>query len=419
MNRTGWVRLLANVEITSLQALLSKELNLTSPDGQRFWHYFSSDGWIKPHKGQFVELKAFAVVPRLTSEWVLRTDSDSVFVRPVHLRRYVRDSLAQGPFTLVHNLANGSCRGWPVTPNTSNEFLHMADARRFGYALSSFWLFETAVYARFAARVRASYSFKELVAWIDARNGLGKGVNNLLMTDAYYRYLLNEDPRRHAYRSVEDDAVLNTQTLLRGACGFRIHVSEQLAHARSRAVAVAQIANAYHALNGHLPTWVTQGGCSTPELTAFNVDIIKATPSIFLATIASGCQDTLRQVFHTPRARTARAATAYEHSEAQHEGPLVDLLVPLHPKDLPKLHTLLWSAHAFLEDIESLILHVVVTSDDEIAVVSESLRGISRRWMGKSEEYNITVPRHPRSHHPDTQRTHDRGHDRHIGVGLM
>jgi len=168
-----------------------------------------------------VELKPFAAVPRLTSEWDLRIDSDSVFVRHVHLTRYVQDLLAQGPFTLVHNLVNGSCRGWPLAPNTSNEFLHMADARRFGYALSSFWLFETAAYARFAARVRASYSFKELVAWIDARDGLDKGVNNLLMTDAYYRYLLNEDPRRHAYRSVEDDAVRRVRlqdTLEQAAC---------------------------------------------------------------------------------------------------------------------------------------------------------------------------------------------------------
>lgn len=336
-----------------------------------------------------MELKPFAAVPRLTSEWDLRIDSDSVFVRHVHLTRYVQDLLAQGPFTLVHNLVNGSCRGWPLAPNTSNEFLHMADARRFGYALSSFWLFETAAYARFAARVRASYSFKELVAWIDARDGLDKGVNNLLMTDAYYRYLLNEDPRRHAYRSVEDDAVLNTQTLLRGACGFRIHSSKQLADASSCAAAAAQIADAYRALNGHLPTWVTQGGCATPELTAFNVDIIKATPSIFLATITSGCQDTLRQVFHTRRARTAAGvnwvATAHDRSKAWLERRLVDLLVPLHPKDLPKLHTLLWSAHAFLDDLESLTLHVIVTSDDEIAVVSESLRGISRRWMGESD----------------------------------
>lgn len=407
LNRTGWSigwsRLFAEIRVTSLQALLSNELGLTAPDGKRFWHRFASDGWIRPHKGQFVELKAFAMMSRhISSRWVLRIDSDSVFVRPVQLARHVRDAFAKAPFTLVHNLPNGSCRGWPVPLNTSNEFLHLADARLFGYALSTFWLFETAAYARFAARVRASYSFKELVAWISARDGLGKGVNNLLMTEAYYRYLVNEDPRRHAYQCVEDDAVLSGGKLLRGACGFRIHVSDQLAHPKSRMAATAQIANAYRALNGHLPTWVTQGGCATPQLTAFNVGIINATPSIFLATIASGCQDTLRQVFHAPRARNGTAVTAHEHDRGAfgawstpagrlhswwarhwpartHEDRVVDLLIPLHPNDLPKLHTLLWSAHDFLDDLENMTLHIIVTSDDEITVVRESLRGISRR----------------------------------------
>ena len=53
------------------------------------------------------------------------------------------------------------------------------------------------------------------------------------------------------------------------------------------------------------------------------------------------------------------------------------LLIPLHPKDLPKLHTLLRSAHDFVADFEELSLHVVVTSDAEVALVREALKEVS------------------------------------------
>ena len=159
------------------------------------------------------------------ADLVLRIDSDSVFVRPVHLRRHLATAFSDR-FTLVHQLANGTCGAWPHAPtpaqsNTSNAFLDLNDPRFYGYSLSAFWLFEPAVYSRFVKYVQTIWhSMRDVIAWIEERgarahaknptgaiDGVANPLGNLLMTDAYYRYLLNMDARRHAYRSVEVDGL--------------------------------------------------------------------------------------------------------------------------------------------------------------------------------------------------------------------
>jgi len=386
-------RTLKSVNVISLQALLG---NATWKGDEPLWERIANTGWIRRRKGQFVELKVFLAMPHLNNKasWVLRVDSDSVFVRPVHLRQHLTTSFAGGRFTLVHQLSNGTCGAWPHPANTSNDFLDLDDPRYFGYSLSSFWLFEPAVYSRFAAYVLASRSMPDIVAWIEKRGAMPHSANpsgastgpanplgNLLMTDVYYRYLLNIDRRRDAYRSVEADALMRARPLLRRKCGFRMHSDAELA--RAGADATRQIAKVYEELNGHLPTWVSQAGCSTNALAEFNVRVVNASRHIFLNTIASGCQDIIRRAFtktaHWPPISAELPTTSGSggHAHARKEDGRVALLTPLHPKDLPKLHTFLRSAHDFVADFEEVGLHIVVTSDAEIAVVRESLKGVS------------------------------------------
>ena len=65
------------------------------------------------------------------------------------------------------------------------------------------------------------------------------------------------------------------------------------------------------------------------------------------------------------------------HARKAEGGSRIALLIPLHPKDLPKLHTLLRSAYDFVADFEELSLYTVVTSDAEVALVREALREVS------------------------------------------
>ena len=405
------VRKFACINLLSMESLLGNE---TWTNHEPLWKYVSSDEWIQKHKGQFVELKAFgAMSPKgnIRDQWILRLDVDSVFVRRVNFGDLVQ-RMSRQPITLVYHTPNGSCGGYPVDASINNAWLRTSDPRAFGYGLASFWLWNTALYKSFHSHALKLFdnSIRNIISWIEAPEKPGSPHGppgrNLLMTDAYYRYILNVHPQAAVqYRSIEDDELLQSQPLLRGKCGFKLHGLSEAANLPPHAVA-EQISSVYAGLHGDLPTWVAQRGCRTAKLTEMNLQIINQTKEIFLVTIASGCQEIIRQHFsggatvakhgtaHSEATRTnlppsmelktsntndfprtsARAPTRVSHCRGQ----TASILIPLHPKDAYKLAILIASAQEYVEDIENISIHIVLTREDEIEPVRQKLRSVSQ-----------------------------------------
>lgn len=386
--------------------------------GARFNH-----GQAKRFKGFFIDLKAYLASQYIRSEWNLRMDVDSVFIRHVklgdHLHRLNQThgiQVVRKPTATTCTAPNGKPKkavipraqkddGDCVDPQSTcahetteagNVLLGTSDANAYGFSISAFWVYESAAFARFRQHVVERTAAKGgIVRW-----ALTTQLFSMLVAHTYPRFLTNiDDPFQHRHTIVESEALIaDLVPTLAGKCPWGLHVQPHIVDPQVQ----EDVARMLRSLGGGLPTWIMQDTCNQPRLLQANLNVIRHATNVFMVTIARGCERVLRSpsvlnsfkpVVPPPSSPTVGGRyeqhpdVAPDRTDGLCPAQRVSIVVPLHYNDAVVLRAFLQSAKEFLLDIGSVSLHLIVTDDVDIERLrAAGLRDFARDWIEQRVE---------------------------------